>query len=94
MAPEKGHCTIDIDTIDTFIIAFPEPNMFITGLGANLALVYIHVHDEPQLLSLRTANRPRCMEKIKSPTAQDTFRPMQGLISCAGVTGSITFTLV
>ena len=66
--------------------------MFITGLGANLALVYIH--DEPQLLSLRTANRPRCMEKIKSPTAQDTFRPMQGLISCAGVPGSITFTLV
>ena len=25
---------------------------------------------------------------MKSPSAQDRFRPMPGLISCAGVTGS------
>ena len=30
-------------------------------------------------------NRPRCC--VKSHTAQDTFRPIPGLISCAGVTG-------
>jgi len=30
-------------------------------------------------------NRPRCYEK--SPTAQDAFRPIPGLISCAAVTG-------
>ena len=29
--------------------------------------------------------RPRCY--VKSPTAQDAFRPIPGLISCAGVTG-------
>ena len=30
-------------------------------------------------------NRPRCY--AKSPTAQDTFRPTPGIISCTGVTG-------
>ena len=30
-------------------------------------------------------NRPRCY--AKSPTAQDVFRPIPSLISCAGVTG-------
>ena len=30
-------------------------------------------------------NRPRCY--IKSPTAQEAFRPIPGLISCTGVTG-------
>ena len=30
-------------------------------------------------------NRPRCY--AKSPTAQDTFRPIPGLISCTGLTG-------
>ena len=30
-------------------------------------------------------NRPRCY--AKSPTVQDAFRPIPGLISCAGVTG-------
>ena len=28
----------------------------------------------------------------QSPTAQDTFRPIPGLISCAGVTGSVGIT--
>ena len=31
-------------------------------------------------------NRPRCY--AKSPTAQDAFQPIPGLISCAGVTGN------
>ena len=30
-------------------------------------------------------NRARCY--VKSPTAQDVFRPVPGLISCAGGTG-------
>ena len=30
-------------------------------------------------------SRPRCY--VKSPIAQDVFRPIPGLISCAGVTG-------
>ena len=33
------------------------------------------------------SNRPRCC--TKSSTAQDTFWPIPGLISCAGVTGSM-----
>ena len=28
------------------------------------------------------------LDVMKSPSAQDRFRPMPGLISCAGVTGS------
>ena len=32
-------------------------------------------------------NRPRCY--TKSRTAQDAFRPIPGLISCAGVTGRL-----
>ena len=35
-------------------------------------------------------NRPRCY--VKSPIAQDAFRPIPGLINCAGlVLGKITF---
>ena len=33
------------------------------------------------------SNRPRCY--AKSPTAQDVFWPIAGLISCTGVTGSM-----
>ena len=37
------------------------------------------VHDESYL------PRPRCC--VKSPTAQDVFQPIPGLVSYAGVTG-------
>ena len=50
--------------------------------------MYVHVHiNEPQLPRLRTAFKGLDLEQ--SPNAQDAFRPMPGLFSCAEVTGSV-----
>ena len=35
---------------------------------------------------------PSGLDVKQSPNAQDTFRPIPGLISCAGVTGSVGVT--
>ena len=36
--------------------------------------------------------RPSGLDVEQSPNAQNTFRPIPGLISCAGVTGSVGIT--
>ena len=36
--------------------------------------------------------RPLGLDVKQSPNAQDTFRPIPGLISCAGVTRSVGYT--
>ena len=44
------------------------------------------LHEQPMNhISLKNRNRPWCY--VKLPTVQDAFRPIPGLISCAGVTG-------
>ena len=47
-------------------------------------LIFKVIVSLPGGISLKK-NRPRCC--VKSPTAQDAFQPIPGLISCAGVTG-------
>ena len=46
---------------------------------------YIHYTVKPSHLTEPHFSRPRCY--AKSPTVHDTFGPIPGLISCAGVTG-------
>ena len=58
------------------------------GLAPLLNIVTVcgmrmHAKHEQRTIS----NRPRCY--AKSPTAQDVFWPIPGLISCARVTGSM-----
>ena len=49
-----------------------------------LCMLCQHMHEQStNHISLK--NRPRCY--TKSPTVQDAFRPIPGLISCTGVTG-------
>ena len=58
-------------------------------LLAPMALGYtVHEYMDEQTvnyISLNKEGRHSCY--VKSPTAQDAFWPIPGLISCAGVTG-------
>ena len=58
-------------------------------LLAPMALGYtVHEYMDEQTvnyISLNKEGRRSCY--VKSPTAQDAFWPIPGLISCAGVTG-------
>ena len=48
--------------------------------------MYVHENiNEPQL----PVNSLQGLDVEQSPNAQDAFRPMPGLFSCAGVTGSV-----
>ena len=52
--------------------------------------MYLMTQD-PQLPRPQMALRP-AVDVKQSPNAQDVFRPIPGLVSCAGVTGSVGIT--
>jgi len=52
----------------------------------------IYVHEQIENHNSLGYERPSCLDVKQSPSVQDAFRPIPGLISCAEVTGSVGIT--
>ena len=52
----------------------------------------LHAHEYTKNHNSLGCERPSGLDVKQSPNVQDTFQPIPGLISCAGVTGSVGIT--